>query len=165
MGHTHTCKEKTIFEHCILRAGATQSQQTVHGAQPPMWMICGDLNTTSGALLIWKANYDHDDNMIQIHQARNNGNKGGDLMISQGFSTVHEENTIGVSETSRKHASDAHNMVTLRGHPIQLQNTTTPQRQISIFTVTTPEYFTVTTPVTTRESPAYPDRTRAAHTQ
>ena len=38
-------------------------------------------------------------------------------MLSQGFSTIHVESTIGTSEKSRKHISDAHNMNTLRGQP------------------------------------------------
>ena len=43
-------------------------------------------------------------------------------MLSQGFSTIHVESTIGCSERSRKHASDAHNMVTLCGRRAPLQN-------------------------------------------
>ena len=40
-------------------------------------------------------------------------------MLSQGFSTTHVERTSGCSERSRKHCSDNHNMVTLRGHRSQ----------------------------------------------
>ena len=39
-------------------------------------------------------------------------------MLSQGFSTTHVESTIGSSENSRKHCSDSHNMLTLRGHKV-----------------------------------------------
>ena len=52
---------------------------------------------------------------VNIASAKAQNNRHRDFVISQGFQTSHEESTIGVDETSRKHCSDAHNMVTLRG--------------------------------------------------
>ena len=64
--------------------------------------------------------YEHEDDpeslRIKIHQALEQNNEHGDYTLSQGFSSIHVESTIGCSEDSRKHCSDAHNMVTLRGH-------------------------------------------------
>ena len=75
---------------------------STHAAQPPMWMICGDLNTTRGTLLAWKGAYENANDpkefQIQIHQALEQQNKHGDYMLSQGFSTTHVESTIGASE-------------------------------------------------------------------
>ena len=86
----------------------------MHGAQPPMWMICGDLNATVGSLLNWKMDYENDNDKVFSHQAlaNNKNNKQGDYMLSQGFSTIHVETTIGCSDNSRKHAGVSHNMVT-----------------------------------------------------
>ena len=85
-------------------------------------MICGDLNTTLGTLLAWKVAYENANDskefQIKIHQALQQQNKHGDYMLSQGFSTTHVESTIGSSENSRKHCSDSHNMLTLRGHRV-----------------------------------------------
>ena len=68
-------------------------------------------------------NYEKYKDQILIHQALTGNNiKPGDYMLSQGFFTTHVESTIGCSERSRKHASDAHNMVTLCGRRAPLQN-------------------------------------------
>ena len=67
--------------------------------------------------------YETNDHKICIHQARTNDNKKGDYMLSQGFSITHVESTIGCSEQSRKHASDAHDMLTLCGVSSRLAQT------------------------------------------
>lgn len=114
------CKKKSIFEACMLEACARPKGTSPHGVLPPMWVLSGDLNTASGALLSWKSHYendgDPDEYHIQIHVALQHNNKHSDIMLSQGFSAIHVESTIGCSERSRKHISDNHNMVTLRGY-------------------------------------------------
>ena len=84
-----------------------------------MWIAMGDLNTSLGALMGWSRFYWTTDDppfaRVNIASAKAQNNRHGDFVISQGFQTSHEESTIGVDETSRKHCNDAHNMVTLRG--------------------------------------------------
>ena len=114
-------KKKTIFEKCLIAAGARHGPGHV-GASPPMWVLCGDLNTSLGSMLTWKKEFEYSGDAIGIHKAfHDRSNKAGDYMLSQGFSTTHVESNIGCSEKSRKHASDSHDMVTLMGHPAQLK--------------------------------------------
>ena len=119
-GRLTPARKKTVFDNCLQQAGVR------HGAPPPMWMLCGDLNTKAGSLLTWKTAFEKDGDTICIHQALANNNKDGDYMLSQGFSTSHVESTIGASDRSRKHASDSHDMLTLRGVSTRCQGNTLP---------------------------------------
>ena len=112
-------------------AGAQPKDRAVYGAEPPMWIICGNLNTALAYLQFWERDSEKYKDQVLIHQALtiNRDNKSGDYMLSQGFVTTHVGSTIGCSERSRKHASDAHNMVTLFGRKAPLQNAGQPENQ------------------------------------
>ena len=134
-------RKKQTLDSCLEQAGAKLGG--VHGAAPPMWMICGDLNTTLGVLQTWTSKYQSDKDPkefgINIHEALSGPtNKGGDFMLSQGFSTIHVESTIGSSDLSRKHCSDNHNLVTLRGHRAQVSLALAPAPQRLPTTVPAP---------------------------
>ena len=102
--------------------------------KPPMWMTRGDPKTKMGTLVTLKNNYenacDPEELRINMHQAvKEQVNEHGDIMLSQSFSTIHVESTIGRSEHSRKHCSDNHNMVTLHGHKAQPHRPPKARRQ------------------------------------
>ena len=101
----------------MLQAGALPREQ--HGASPPMWVLAGDLNTPIGSLQEWVKHLWCEDDPPEAHvkcqPALHNNNAHGDYVISQGFLSYHVDCTIGVCEKSRKHCSDAHNMLTLCG--------------------------------------------------
>ena len=82
-----------------------------------MWMLCGDMNTSRGSLLTWKSPFEKDSDGVRIYKAFDNdkANKPGDYRLSQGFSAIHVESTIGASQKSNPKVSDAHDMVTLHG--------------------------------------------------
>ena len=83
------------------QAGVQPQRTTTHGAQqygaqPHMWMICGDLHTAMGTLVTLKNDYgnacDPEELRINMHQAvKQQVNEHGDIMLSQGFSTIHVE--------------------------------------------------------------------------
>ena len=55
-------KKQIVFDVCMQQAGAKLRHATTHdtqqdGAQPPTWILCGDLNTSADALHTWKMNY------------------------------------------------------------------------------------------------------------
>ena len=52
-------KKQTVFDCCMRQALTHPRHASTHAAQPPMWMICGDLNTTRGTLLAWKGAYEN----------------------------------------------------------------------------------------------------------
>ena len=118
-------------------AGARVASETVqHGAPPPMWMICGDFNIKLGSLLYLKTDYENSNDpmayRIQIHVGRMGlVDQGGDIMLSQGFSTVHVASSIGPDDPSGiQHCTVVHRLVTLLGH--RLPSAPATARRIAI---------------------------------
>ena len=129
-------KKETILRNCVDLARRQLRRIETPGAAPPMWIICGDLNIALGSMLQWKTQIENDakpehtssssdpeQRHIHIHLAKwgADQNQHGDLMLSQGFATIHVESTIGCSAKSRKHATDGHDAVNFSGHRMTMQ--------------------------------------------
>ena len=109
---TSAFTKRRIFDNYMERAGGGISNAS------KTCTICGDVNTYKGSLTLWKQAYQSEENMITIPQARNDGNRDGDYMLSSSFVSEHVESTIDVSFNNRKHVSVSHVWLALHGIPI-----------------------------------------------